>query len=109
MLANLVVCYLSVVACTILAVFSFLLLVHDLIDHFLLHRFHIWIKSRISVEIEIKLLPCLVFNFGFIPRRLFSTICNALFFFLPLVTLVFDYIIKDELDQFKLQNGTLPY
>ena len=98
MSANLVICYLCVVACTILAVFSFLLLVHNLVDHLLLHRFHIWIESRVSVEIEIELLPCLAFYFRFISRWLFPTICNGLLFSLSLFTLVLDYINEDELD-----------
>ena len=109
MLSNLVICYLSVVASTILAVFSFLLLVHDLVNHFLLHCFHIWVKPCISVKVDIELLPSLVFDFGFISGSwLFRAICKCFLFFLPQFTLLFDYINEDELDEFKLQNDTLP-
>ena len=110
MLSNLVICYLSVVACTILAIFSFLLLVHDLVNHLLLHCFHIWIKPGISVEVDIELVPSLVFDFGFISGSwLFYTARNGFLLFLPDFALLLDYKDEDELDQFKLQNDTLPY
>ena len=110
MLPNLVICYLSVVARTILAVFSFLLLVHNLVDHLLLHCFYIWIKPGVTIEVDIELLPSLIFYFGFISGSwLFCAISNSFLFFLPHFTLLLDYTNEDELDQFKLQNDSLPY
>ena len=110
MLSNLVICYLSEVASTILAIFSFLLLVHDLVNHLLLHCFHIWVKPWISVKVDIELLPSLVLDFRFISRSwLLCNICNRFLLFLPDFTLLFDYINEDELDEFKLQKIAMTY
>ena len=109
MLADLVVCYLGVIACAVLAILSFLLLVHDLVDHLLLHCFYIRIDSCVSVEILIELLPYLVFDFGLVASSLVAVVCIGLFLLLPTLSLLFDCTNKDELDRFKLQNGTLPY
>ena len=109
MLANLVVCYLGVIACAVLAILSFLLLVHDLVDHLLLHCFYIWIDSCASVEILIELLPYLVFDFGLVASSLVAVVCIGLFLLLPTLSLLFDCTNKDELDRFKLQRGVITY
>ena len=98
MLSDLVVCYLGVIACAVLAILCLLLLVHDLVNHLPLHCFYTGINSCVSVEILVELLPRLVLDFGLVAGLLVRVVCRGLFLCLPSLSLLFDCTNKGELD-----------